>query len=985
MENASRKGTATAPWRALLDSGPVAGMGDGPLLERFANRDGIAAEAAFAVLVTRHGPMVRRLCRATLADSNDVDDAFQATFLVLARKARAIREPDRLASWLHGTALRASRKLRDQSARRARLRSRLGAIPPERPGGDPAPEEVRREEARAVHEELARLPGSCRDAAILCDLDGLTHDEAARRLGCSERTLRRRLSHARDLLRDRLTRRGLAPTAAALATALAPESAPAAPSERTIDAIARAASRFAAGKSAAGTSSAPAFALAEGVLVAMTWTKLQGIAIASGMLLALGAGLGSGLAASSSQQPSAPKPRAEGKAKPGQPSPAEQYRALVKRYDDAVEAYRAAVAKAEAPTPEEVSEIYKRLGPFPADHTPAFVALAERFPGDPAAVDALLWVVEKSLSSLDGGDDPFGRAVGRAMDILARDHAGDPRLGPLCLKLTMYLSPRREAFLREIAARSPDRVVKGRASLALAKYLTMKGECAAMLRGSPPDFAKLSQDAGSDDLKKQYAADPAKFLREAREFYSKYQPDLLKQLLAADPEAIRREAAATFDRVAAEYADVPDARFDGRPTRETLADVARRTQKPAPAARPGAVADARPSEGFEAIAAAFRAAQQKANEASEAAGREEAGVRAYIAAAPRWADFGPKMWRIAEDAPRSPEALDALLWIVGHDLPFFDAREEREAMLGRAVDALIRDHLDFIGQNLDARNVAEAFNHGSPMPAPHVDRLFRALHDRGRTREVRGRMGLALARHLKAEADLAESFAVRGTDPARRPEVAMWSPAYIEQLRSRGRAPFDAEAVAILERVKADFGDVTYVNGTVPTADSLATVADRDLADLKTLAVGQAAPEIAGEDVDGRPMALSGFRGRVVLLDFGSHEHCGGCKLVYPRLRALVDRHKGRPFIVLGINSQDRRETLKQEVAKGEITWRSWWAGDKPGAPGPITERWNVRAYPTFILIDHRGVIRTKDLHPFDVRNFDETLERLLDDAEPKK
>jgi peroxiredoxin len=163
--------------------------------------------------------------------------------------------------------------------------------------------------------------------------------------------------------------------------------------------------------------------------------------------------------------------------------------------------------------------------------------------------------------------------------------------------------------------------------------------------------------------------------------------------------------------------------------------------------------------------------------------------------------------------------------------------------------------------------------------------------------------------------------------------------------------------------------------------ETLATVADRELAGLRSLAVGQAAPEINGRDVDGKPMVLSEFRGRVVLLDFGTHEHCGGCKLVYPRQRELVETHKGRPFAVLGINSGDRLEILKELAAKKEVTWRCWWDGDDFAHTGPITTAWNIKGYPTFVILDHRGVIRFKDLHPFDPQ-FAPAIEALIKEAE---
>ncbi len=129
-------------------------------------------------------------------------------------------------------------------------------------------------------------------------------------------------------------------------------------------------------------------------------------------------------------------------------------------------------------------------------------------------------------------------------------------------------------------------------------------------------------------------------------------------------------------------------------------------------------------------------------------------------------------------------------------------------------------------------------------------------------------------------------------------------------------------------------------------------------------------------------MALSEFRGKVVVLDFGSHTQCGNCRLAYPRLRELVDRYRDRPFVVLGISNNDSREVLKELEAKKEITWRSWWDGGQADGPGPITTRWNIRGYPTFIVLDQAGTIRHKDLHPLDIRSFDEAIEALVKQAE---
>ena len=197
--------------------------------------------------------MVRRVCRSLLADPNDAEDVFQATFLVLARKAGTIRRPELLGNWLYGTAHRTARTLKTRAARRLKHEAREAAMAHARASTDPDGLErqaARREEAAVVHEEVARLPEACRTAVVLCDLEGRTQEEVAHLLRCSDRTLRRRLDRARDLLRARLTRRGLAPTAGVLAAALGPEPASAAIPQITVDATARAAIRFAAGPAA---------------------------------------------------------------------------------------------------------------------------------------------------------------------------------------------------------------------------------------------------------------------------------------------------------------------------------------------------------------------------------------------------------------------------------------------------------------------------------------------------------------------------------------------------------------------------------------------------------------------------------------------------------------------------------------------------------------------------------------------------------------
>ena len=201
---------------ALFRGGTPAALSDAELLERFAERSGAhaeTAELAFAALLARHGPMVLRVCRAVLGDRHEVEDAFQATFLVLAVRARSIRRRDSVASWLHGVALRVSAQARSRAARRRRherIKSEMTAVATAEAGRDPVQDN---DLTRVIEQELGRLPEKYRAVVVLCYLEGMTHEMAADQLGWPVGSVRSRLAWARDRLRARLTRRGVAPKA----------------------------------------------------------------------------------------------------------------------------------------------------------------------------------------------------------------------------------------------------------------------------------------------------------------------------------------------------------------------------------------------------------------------------------------------------------------------------------------------------------------------------------------------------------------------------------------------------------------------------------------------------------------------------------------------------------------------------------------------------------------------------------------------------
>src|SRR5262249_22196880 len=162
----------------------------------------------------RHGPMVLATCRRVLRHAEDAEDAFQAAFLILARKAGSIRRSESVGGWLHRVAYRLALKARAGAARRRRPLARGEPMT----FADPTAAAAGQEAQALLDEELQRLPERYRSALVLCYLEGLTQEAAARRLGWSKGTLRRRLGQGRELLRRRLIRRGLAPSAALAAT-----------------------------------------------------------------------------------------------------------------------------------------------------------------------------------------------------------------------------------------------------------------------------------------------------------------------------------------------------------------------------------------------------------------------------------------------------------------------------------------------------------------------------------------------------------------------------------------------------------------------------------------------------------------------------------------------------------------------------------------------------------------------------------------------
>jgi RNA polymerase sigma factor (sigma-70 family) len=264
---------AIADLGRVFEGDSVSGLSEWQLLERYLER---RDELAFEALVTRHGPMVLGICRRMLGASHEAEDAFQATFLVLVRRARDLGPRDAIGPWLYGVATRVASRARTQMARHRRFREN----PPEFAVADRSGSTIDPDLFEILDQELSRLPGKYRSPLVLCYLEGRTHEEAARDLQWPLGTVKGRLARAREVLRSRLARRGFAPLAGVVDVLSSPDLRMVLDRPlvgRTVGASAK----LAAGQSVAQVVSQPVSSLVEGVLATMFLGKMKWAALAA--------------------------------------------------------------------------------------------------------------------------------------------------------------------------------------------------------------------------------------------------------------------------------------------------------------------------------------------------------------------------------------------------------------------------------------------------------------------------------------------------------------------------------------------------------------------------------------------------------------------------------------------------------------------------------------------------------------------------------
>jgi thiol-disulfide isomerase/thioredoxin len=314
----------------------------------------------------------------------------------------------------------------------------------------------------------------------------------------------------------------------------------------------------------------------------------------------------------------------------------------------------------------------------------------------------------------------------------------------------------------------------------------------------------------------------------------------------------------------------------------------------------------------------------------------------------RVGDLGRRAVVMAKNQPGTPDAVEALVWAqhatTGNDPEL--AGVIYNALLDRYIDS------DLILPVCRAAWL-DAFQ------GEHAVAFLRAAAERSKNLNVRALCSLSLGRHQQRLARVARDLndPLRGAVLTRKFE--RYGPDAIRKLRALDPDQLEREAEAIFVRTKTEFGDLQPMGKDFAPLGEQAAGA---LFQIRHLGIGRPAPEIEGEDISGKPMKLSDFRGKVVVVSFWA-TWCGPCMELVPQEKALVEKMKGRPFVLIGVNGDVDRAQAKSVSAKEGITWRSFWNG---GPRQGIPVQWGVGGWPTIYVIDGNGVVRDNGVVYFD-------------------
>jgi thiol-disulfide isomerase/thioredoxin len=390
------------------------------------------------------------------------------------------------------------------------------------------------------------------------------------------------------------------------------------------------------------------------------------------------------------------------------------------------------------------------------------------------------------------------------------------------------------------------------------------------------------------------------------------------------------------------------------------------------------------TEQFEAVVAEWEAARQKCFKAVERAKNESETADAWKLLPDRF-EYSRRMMSIAASKVDDLPSRDALLWII--HLP--GARPEYHGPLAdielRAVQILLDRHAD------DPKVARVALNLNNVL-SPARDALLEGLVDKASGRESQAVARVALARYLMRRADMAQAEqaltpaqrAAREQRPARDKSDAAHA-AYFRSMASYDVAATRRKTEDLLAEVIAKYGDVPLYSESAQRVaprhrKTLGQFAEGLLDEIRNLAIGKPSPEIDGVDLAGQPLKLSNFRGKVVVLVFWG-SWCGPCVAEIPHERELVERLKGRPFVLLGVDCDEDPAAGRKIIESKNVNWHNWYEPFGKEADGPLVERFHVRQFPSTFVLDAKGIIRARQARG---EGLDGVVDRLLSELESR-